>query len=96
MAKGTLVGQPIDVLQTLVTQTAAAIVAVLVRGKSYTIAGRSYTFSELSELQDLSNEASYALGLLTGARSNNVRANFNPALGRGGPYYGNQNPAIGQ
>jgi hypothetical protein len=37
----------------------------------------------LEAAQDLLSECNYALGLLNGTRSMNVRANFNPGLGRG-------------
>ncbi len=59
-----------------------AIVAGTVRGTSYTIAGRSFTFPSLPDAQNTLQEAAYALGLLTGDRSDNVRACFNPSLGR--------------
>ena len=60
-----------------------AIIAGTVRGISYTIAGRSFTFPSLESAQNTLQEASYALGLLQGTRSEQVRANFNPATGRG-------------
>ncbi len=60
----------------------AAIVAGTVRGVSYTIAGRSFSFPSLSDCQSTLAAAIYALGLLSGTRSTNVRANFNPSLGR--------------
>jgi hypothetical protein len=59
-----------------------AIVAGTVRGTSYTIAGRSFTFPSLQEAQSTLQEAAYALGLLQGTRSENVKACFNPSLGR--------------
>lgn len=61
----------------------AAIVAGTVRGISYTIAGRSFNFPSLIDAQNTLQEASYALGLLQGTRSEAVRCNFNPSLGRG-------------
>ncbi len=61
----------------------AAIVAGTVRGIAYTIAGRSFTFPDLAACQNTLQEALYALGILNGTRSDNVRANFNPSLGRG-------------
>jgi hypothetical protein len=54
-----------------------------VRGTSYSIAGRTFSFPTLEAAQDLLSECNYALGLLNGTRSMNVRANFNPGLGRG-------------
>lgn len=61
----------------------AAIIAGTVRGISYTIAGRSFSFPSLESAQNTLQEALYALGILNGTRSEQVRANFNPSLGRG-------------
>lgn len=60
-----------------------AIIAGTVRGTSYTIAGRSFTFPSLESAQNTLQEAAYALGLIQGTRSENVRGCFNPGLGRG-------------
>lgn len=81
--KGTLVGLTATELTTLRTSALACIVAGTVRGSSYSIAGRTFSFPTLEAAQDLLSECSYALGLLNGTRSPNVRANFNPGLGRG-------------
>lgn len=81
--KGTLVGLTATELTTLRTSALACIVAGTVRGTSYSIAGRTFSFPTLEAAQDLLSECSYALGLLNGTRSPNVRANFNPGLGRG-------------
>lgn len=83
--KGTLVGLSPDELNTIKNAALQCIVAGAARGISYTIAGRSFTFPSLGEAQGLLLEANYALGLLTGQRSNFVRANFNRAIGRGTP-----------
>jgi hypothetical protein len=83
MAKGTLVGLTADQLNELSDAARNCILAGAVRGISYSIAGRTFSFPSLESAQELLNEAQYALGLLTGARSNNVRPNFNIALGRG-------------
>lgn len=61
----------------------AAIIAGTVRGISYTIAGRSFSFPDLNACQNTLQEALYALGIVQGTRSEVVRANFNPSLGRG-------------
>lgn len=81
--KGTLVGLTATELTTLRTSALACIVAGTVRGTSYSIAGRTFSFPTLEAAQDLLSESSHALGLLNGTRSQNVRANFNPGLGRG-------------
>ena len=59
-----------------------AIIAGAVRGISYTIAGRSFSFPSLESAQNTLQEACYALGLITGQRSEVVRPNFNPGFGR--------------
>ena len=61
----------------------AAMIAGLARGTSYTIAGRSFSFSNLTELRQTIEAASWAIGQLDGTRSEHVRACFNPAMGRG-------------
>ena len=81
--KGTLVGLTATELTTLRTSALACIVAGTVRGTSYSIAGRTFSFPTLEAAQDLLSECNYALGLLNGTRSPTVRANFNPGLGRG-------------
>jgi hypothetical protein len=81
--KGTLVGLTATELTTLRTSALACIVAGTVRGTSYSIAGRTFSFPTLEAAQDLLSESNYALGLINGTRSPNVRANFNPGLGRG-------------
>lgn len=60
-----------------------AIIAGTVRGISYTIAGRSFSFPSLESASDTLQKALYALSILSGTRSNHVRANFNEGLGRG-------------
>lgn len=60
-----------------------AIIAGTVRGISYTIAGRSFTFPSLESAANTLQEALYALGLIQGTRSEVVRANFNQSTGRG-------------
>lgn len=59
-----------------------AIIAGTVRGISYTIAGRSFSFPSLESASVTLQQALYALSLLSGTRSNNSRANFNPSVGR--------------
>lgn len=81
--KQTLVGLGQADLNDIVTACKNAIIAGAVRGSSYTIAGRSFTFASMSEAANLLQEANYALSLLTGTRSMNIRANFNSAIGRG-------------
>lgn len=60
-----------------------AIIAGTVRGISYTIAGRSFTFPSLESCSSTLQAANYALSAINGTRSDNIRANFNPSMGRG-------------
>ncbi len=85
-AIGSLVGLDAADLQSIISAAKQCLVANAVRGQSYAIAGRNFSFPTLAEAQQLLLEANYALGLLTGQRSPYVRANFNPALGRGGSW----------
>jgi len=78
----TLVGLDASDLEEIRDACKAAIVAGAVRGISYTIAGRSFGFASMSEVQNTLQEAVYALGLLTGARSDVVRSNFNRGYNR--------------
>jgi hypothetical protein len=78
----TLVGLDAADLEAIRDACKGAIVANTVRGVSYTIAGRSFTFPSLESAANMLQEANYALGLLTGTRSEVVRANFNPSTGR--------------
>ena len=80
--KQTLVGLEAADLIEIRDACKRAIVAGTVRGTSYTIAGRSFSFPSLESAQNTLQEASYALGLIQGTRSENVRACFNPSLGR--------------
>ena len=79
----TLVGLDADDLIAIRDACKGAIIAGTVRGTSYTIAGRSFTFPSLESASSTLQEAVYALGLLQGTRSTQVRANFNPSVGRG-------------
>jgi hypothetical protein len=82
-AAGKLVGLSQIDLVAIRDAASGAIVAGLVRGTSYSIAGRSFSFSSISEASSMLLEANYALSLLQGTRSPNSIANFNPSFGRG-------------
>lgn len=79
----TLVGLERADLEAIRDACKGAIIAGTVRGINYTIAGRSFGFPSLESCQNTLQEALYALGLLSGTRSDNIRANFNPGIGRG-------------
>tara|TARA_R110000764_G_scaffold194994_1_gene280235 strand:- start:618 stop:878 length:261 start_codon:yes stop_codon:yes gene_type:complete len=81
--KTSLVGLSLTGLVALRDALEAGIIAGVVRGTSYTIAGRSFSFPTLESMVSTIHEANYAIGLLSGTTSMNVRANFNPAIGRG-------------
>jgi len=82
-AAGKLIGLDIVTLTTIRDALTEALIAGLKRGQSYTIAGRSFSFSAVSELVNTIAEANQAIGLLTNTTSMVVRANFNPSVGRG-------------
>jgi len=84
-ASGTLVGLTADQLNTILAAALQCITANAVRGTSYSIAGRSFSFPDMASVQQTILECNYALALLSGARSGSTRANFNPSLGRGAP-----------
>ena len=79
----TLTGLDVPSLIEIRDACKSAIVAGTVRGISYTIAGRSFSFPSLESAQNTLQEALYALGLAQGTRSESVRCNFNPGMGRG-------------
>jgi hypothetical protein len=81
--KGTLVGLTSAELGQVRAAALSCILANNVRGVNYSIAGRSFGFPSIADAQQLLLEANHALSRLTGNTSMNVRANFNPSIGRG-------------
>jgi hypothetical protein len=81
--KGTLVGLTATEIAEVRSSCLACIIANNVRGLNYSIAGRSFSFPSLESAQQLLLECNYAAGRLNGTTSMNVRANFNPSIGRG-------------
>jgi len=81
-AQGTLVGLTQSELADVRAAAVTCLTAASVRGISYSIAGRSFTFPNLESAQNLLLEVNYALERLTGTRSMVSRANFNPGMGR--------------
>lgn len=71
------------IIQQIQAAATQCIVANSVRGVSYSIAGRNFSFPSIADASQCLMEAQYALDILSGARSFNIRANFNEALGRG-------------
>lgn len=71
------------IIQQIQAAATQCIVANSVRGISYSIAGRNFSFPSIADASQCLMECQYALDLASGARSMNVRANFNIALGRG-------------
>lgn len=84
-ASGSFDGLTLDQLNSLLAVYLQCITAIAVRGTSYSIAGRSFSFPNIPEVNQTILELNYAIGKLTGARSGSARANFNPSLGRGAP-----------
>jgi hypothetical protein len=82
-AKGSLIGLNADDLQAIKSAAIQCMQNAALRGTSYSIAGRSFTFPTFESSLALLEEVNFALGLLTGARSMSVQVNFNPAIGRG-------------
>lgn len=80
-------GWYINLAPAVIAQIQAAatqcVIAQSIRGVSYSIAGRSFSFPSLESASTCLMECQYALDIQTGNRSMNVRANFNEALGRG-------------
>lgn len=72
----------VEELQEMKADYKAALKAILVRGTTYTIAGRSFGFTDERALRDGLEEIGFALGRKTNQSSDCVRANFNPSLGR--------------
>ncbi len=91
---GSLVNLPLTSLQQINAAAQQCIIAASVRGVTYSIAGRSFTFPDLTTATALLAESQYAIDLQTGARSTMVRANFNPCLGRGSGQGCSYNPAL--
>lgn len=79
-AEGKLVGLSATELAQVRDAALSCILAASVRGISYSIAGRAFTFPNLVDAQNLMQEANYALSRLQGTTSSSVRANFNPSL----------------
>jgi hypothetical protein len=82
-AKGLLQGCTAAEIQTIRAAALACIVNNTVRGTTYTIAGRSFSFPSIEGAQELLSECNYSLGFLQGTRALNLRANFNPSIGKG-------------
>jgi len=78
----TLVGLDAEDLVAIRDACKGCIIAQTVRGVSYTIAGRSFTFPSLESAANMLQEANYALGLIRGTTGQIVRANFNDGMGR--------------
>ena len=70
-------------LQEMLAENLAARKAILGRGQTYTIAGRSFGFTDLPSLNKEATEIAQAISRKTGQSSEVVRANFNPGMGRG-------------
>jgi len=74
-----------DQLRALIASAQTELQAIMARGQSYGIAGRSRSSASISELNTTISEAGYALGLITGTTSTRSIANFNRSINRGNP-----------
>lgn len=92
---GWYINLPVETIQQIQAAATQCIVANSIRGVTYSIAGRSFSFPSIESASQCLMEAQYALDIITGNRSMNVRANFNEALGRGtGGGYNAYDPAL--
>lgn len=57
---------PLSVLTTMQAEWSACLTAIAVGHQSYSIAGRSFTRANLSEVSDMVGEVAYALALKNG------------------------------
>jgi hypothetical protein len=87
MAKGIYVNAGFTAvqLQAMISSAQAELAAIMSRGQSYSIAGRFRTSTDIANINNIIEEAGYALALLNGSTSRQSVANFNRAIGRGNP-----------
>ena len=67
-------------LATMKTEWLACLSAIATAGQNYTIAQRTFTRANLSEVKDTIAEIQHALEMVQGQRVRVVSANFNPGM----------------
>lgn len=81
--QGWYINLPVATIQAIQAAATQCVIANSIRGVSYSIAGRNFSFPSIESASQCLMEAQYALDIISGNRSMNVRANFNVGLGRG-------------
>ena len=78
MARGDFVGLPVATLNSLRDKYVACLEAIAVAGASYSIAGRSFSRANLSEVREIIAELTLAIQNASGARIRTTYAKFGP------------------
>ena len=78
MAKGDFIGLPLATLTSLRDTYITCLEAIAVAGASYSIAGRSFSRANLTEVRNTIEELSYAIKLADGTRTLTTYAKFGP------------------
>ena len=78
MASGSFVGLPLATLNSLRTKYIECLEAIAVAGASYSIAGRSFSRANLTEVRNTLEELTYAIKLADGSRTLTTYAKFGP------------------
>jgi hypothetical protein len=78
MAKGDFIGLPIATLNSLRDKYITCLEAIAVAGASYSIAGRSFSRANLSEVREIIAELTLAIQSASGTRIRTTYAKFGP------------------
>jgi len=78
MAKGDFIGLPIATLNSLRDKYISCLEAIAVAGASYSIAGRSFSRANLSEVREIITELTIAIQSASGTRIRTTYAKFGP------------------
>ena len=78
MARGDFVGLPVATLNSLRDKYVACLEAIAVAGASYSIAGRSFSRANLSEVREIIAELTLAIEDAAGTRIRTTYAKFGP------------------
>jgi len=76
MPKGSFVGLDLPTLQSLRSQYTDCVGRIAAAGQSYTVAGRTFTRADLSEVKDTLAELTYAIRLVSKTGARRVKLNF--------------------
>jgi len=78
MARGDFVGLPVATLNSLRSKYIECLEAIAVAGASYSIAGRSFSRANLSEVREIIAELTLAIENAAGTRIRTTYAKFGP------------------